>query len=174
MISRVVGSMMHVAEQQKVEVKVNNHFPADAHGQFFIYVDAEKLELILTNLCNNAMRFGKPGFPINITTTLNESEQVVFTFQNFGKLLSESERQEMFDRFKRLEENINSINPGQGLGLSVAKAYSQILEGEISVESTQETGNVFTLSLRSRLPQGNENVTESDGYELFTEEEELF
>jgi K+-sensing histidine kinase KdpD len=174
MVLRVVGSMNHIADQLKVDVKIENSLPSNELTHHFAYTDAEKLELTLINLCNNAIRFAKPGTVVTVYVSKPDDNHILFTIQNFGKVLTPVEMSEMFDRFKRLEENINSINPGQGLGLSVAKAYSQIIDGEISVESTGEKGNIFSLYLKTQMPTGNENTTEPDGYELFTDDEELF
>ena len=174
MINRVISSMEHLAEQQKVNIKVVNLLRLNEKGYCFINTDAEKLELTLTNLCNNAIRFSKPGFDVTVTVESLTDDKIRFAVQNFGKLLNKKEMQEMFDRFKRLEENINSINPGQGLGLSVANAYAQVLHSEIKVESTEEDGNRFAMEVKSHDIEGGENITEPDGYELFTEDEELF
>ncbi len=173
MLKRVIGSVEHLAEKQKVRLTLNNELPADGDGNSFLYTDAEKLESIFINLCNNAIKFSDPGTEAIISVIPSE-EYVDFSFHNKGKSLAEEERKEMFDRFKRLEDDINSINPGQGLGLSVAKAYAQILDSDILVESTPSEGNTFTLRLAIKAMEESDSVTDSDGYELFSEDEELF
>lgn len=174
MLKRVAGSVEHLAQKISVGIELINNLPINDSKEYYLHIDAEKLETVLVNLCNNAIKFAKPGTSVFIGANVSSDEIIEFSFTNFGKTLSDEEMSEMFDRFKRLEENINSINPGQGLGLSVAKAYAQILDGEMTVTSTEKEGNTFTLKLTIQDLTGEDSVTESDGYELFTEDEELF
>lgn len=174
MLKRVVSSVEHLGDKLKVGIELSNELENDENGNCYIFTDAEKLEAIFVNLCNNAIKFSDPGQDVIISAKLIDDDHVDFSFHNIGKSLSVTERQEMFDRFKRLEDNINSINPGQGLGLSVAKAYAQILESDILVDSDPEKGNTFTVRLLLKPMEEGDSVTEADGYELFSEDEELF
>ena len=78
----------------------------------------------------------------------------------------------IFDRFKRLDSGINSLNRGHGLGLSINKALLDLLEGKIDVESEIGKGSTFTIS----IPESNEDVDSfaTDGSELFFGDEETF
>ncbi|NJK85093.1 MAG: ATP-binding protein [Bacteroidales bacterium] len=77
----------------------------------------------------------------------------------------------IFDRFKKLNSEINSINRGHGLGLSIVKAFIDFLEGQIELESTPGAGSVFTI----HIPRSSGEIEgfTNDGYEVFFGEEQF-
>lgn len=69
------------------------------------------------------------------------------SIQDFGTGISEKNQNIIFERFKRLETSINSINQGHGLGLSIAKALINVLGGSIDVKSQKGEGTTFTITV---------------------------
>lgn len=53
----------------------------------------------------------------------------------------------IFDRFRKINNSINSINRGHGLGLSIVMAYVSLLNGDIDVETEIDRGSTFTIKL---------------------------
>ena len=64
--------------------------------------------------------------------------------QDFGTGISEANQKIIFDRFKRLDSGINSLNRGHGLGLSINKAVIDLLQGKIDIKSEINKGATFS------------------------------
>ena len=64
-----------------------------------------------------------------------------------GKGIHEEDRKIIFDRFKQLDERINSINTGHGLGLSIVQAYTEMLGGKVSLNDNNNGGLRIMVSI---------------------------
>ncbi len=122
--------------------------------------DPEKLELILANLINNAILFSSAEKNISIQICLDDQLELSVTDQGIG--IKTEDLSIIFNRFNRLENTINSINRGNGIGLSISKELTEILGGTIEVESEVGKGSKFKVLLP--LPvEGSENINEYSG-----------
>ena len=89
-----------------------------------------------------------------------------------GMGISEENLNIIYDRFKRLDNGINSVNRGHGLGLSINKAYIDLLEGRLEVKSKENEGSTFTVIIPESAQQNNDYSEE--GNEVFFGDEEIF
>jgi signal transduction histidine kinase len=130
--------------------------------------DAEKIHLILCNLLSNAIKFSYTEGRI-IIKAVKDGNNLVISVQDFGQGISKANEQIIFDRFKRVDSGINSINRGHGLGLSVIKAIIDILNGKITFKSEFSKGTSFLL----QLIESSEKITgiSTDADEMFFKEE---
>jgi signal transduction histidine kinase len=135
-----------------------------------LVTDLNKYQLIIKNVITNAIIFGHEKTAINVQIkALNDGIQV--TINNKGNLIEPEEINQIFDRFVKLDKTINSINQGHGLGLSVTKAYLELLGGDIRVESNQEKGNTFQLFIPPSSFTNHALIREDD---LFIDDTEIF
>ena len=112
-----------------------------------ILTDETKLKQIIVNLITNAVKFTEKGF-VSFGYKINREKGVVaFTIQDSGLGISEDYSKVIFDRFRRIEDNATNEMTGLGLGLSITKAYVEMLGGEIGVKSTMGIGSVFTFTI---------------------------
>lgn len=102
-------------------------------------IDREKTELILKNLISNSIKFSPANSKINLDFSL-ENGILSIEVSDRGKGIDTTDRQIVFDRFKQLDEKINSINTGHGLGLSIVQAYAEMLEGQADILNNPEGG----------------------------------
>ena len=86
--------------------------------------------------------------------------------------ISEENLNIIYDRFKRLDNGINSLNRGHGLGLSINKAYIDLLNGRLEVKSKENEGSTFTVIIPESQEQNNDYSEE--GNEVFFGDEEIF
>lgn len=108
--------------------------------------DQEKLEMILKNLISNSIKFSPEGSVIELNFVL-EKGILLLEVSDQGKGIDLLERSVVFDRFKQLDEKINSINTGHGLGLSIVQAYAELLGGKVSINENSEGGLRVTVSI---------------------------
>ena len=85
-----------------------------------------------------------------------------------GKGINEKEKNKIFDRFTRIDTNINSLNPGNGLGLSVVKGLLDIIEGKIDIKSTVGKGTTVTVTVPEAVD--TESVFDDDLFDDFDNE----
>lgn len=115
-------------------------------GEVFNFAsDASFLKLILANLLNNAMNFSLEGEKIEVRLLQDEAGRLVIEVQDWGIGIAEESKATVFDRFTRGNSSINSLNRGHGLGLSVCKALVEMLDGELTFESTLGKGSTFRM-----------------------------
>ena len=138
---------------------------------FYFKTDPEKIKLSLANLVSNALKFSYNDNKI-IIKAWKEEEIVHISVQDFGTGISEANQKIIFDRFKRLDSGINSLNRGHGLGLSINKAVIDLLQGKISIKSEVNNGATFTVS----VPEAKTNIAgfSADGNEFMFDDEEIF
>jgi signal transduction histidine kinase len=138
-------------------------------GELFVFkTDPEKLKLILANLLSNAINFSFESGAIEITTALNNRELSI-AVKDHGIGISKENQKIIFDRFKRLDSGINSLNRGHGLGLSINKAIIEMLKGKIHIDSELGQGACFTIT----IPEAEEPTEgfASDANETFFDSE---
>ena len=75
-----------------------------------------------------------------------ENAKLIIQVKDHKVGISEENQKIIFDRFKRIDTGINSINRGHGLGLSVNKAMLDLLNGTIEVKSCPGQGSSFLTS----------------------------
>lgn len=114
---------------------------------FDIITDEVKLKQILTNLLTNAIKFTDDG-SVTFGYEINKAtKNIIFTVKDTGLGIDKANQKNIFDRFKRVENDIAIKVGGLGLGLAISKAYVEMLQGTIYLESNVGKGSVFTFSL---------------------------
>lgn len=159
LIESIVGAYKYKAEQK--QLKINFNFELDqtlSEGSYF-RTDPEKLKLIISNLLSNSIKYSNAANRIDVKGWIDENKLKI-AVKDYGIGIDPKNLQVIFDRFKRIDSTINSLNPGHGLGLSVTKALLDILNGEIDIKSKRSVGSVFTIA----VPQSES--TNTDGYAI--------
>lgn len=111
-----------------------------------VYMPADHVKSIWTNLISNAIKYTPPGGKINILL-LRETSQIIGVVQDTGIGIPADGMDQLFSEFYRAR-NAKELNiPGTGLGLAIIKQIIEKAEGEIRVESETGKGSTFTFSL---------------------------
>lgn len=132
-------------ETEKKGLRFLYNNPLDDKELMF-YTDKNKLESVLTNFLKNALKFTNEGF-IELGMKDNGS---FFTFyvKDSGPGIDKNKITLIFERFTQGDIEITRPYEGSGLGLSIAKAYSELIGGEIGVDSVKGGGSTFYLKIR--------------------------
>jgi len=115
----------------------------------YIQSDSEKIYGILANLVKNALKFTKEG-SIELGCQLKtekESSGFEFYVKDTGIGIPKDRQKAIFDRFIQADVSGEMAYQGAGLGLSISKAYLELLGGRIWVESEEGKGSVFYFTL---------------------------
>ena len=110
-----------------------------------IKTDKEKLYAILTNLVKNAIKFTKEG-SIEFGYA-KKGKFIEFFVKDTGVGISQEQKKLIFERFRQGSESLSRNYEGAGLGLSISKAYVELLGGNIWVESITGKGSTFYFTI---------------------------
>ncbi len=109
-------------------------------------VDVEKMERVVFNLVSNAFKYTPDNGSITVDCA-SDGKTLTLKVADTGEGISERDLGNIFDRFYQVDR----VHPnGSGIGLSLAKAFVELHEGTISVESQEGKGSVFTVALPVR------------------------
>ncbi|MCX8472662.1 MAG: HAMP domain-containing sensor histidine kinase, partial [Sediminibacterium sp.] len=110
-----------------------------------ILADPILIEIFLTNLIDNALKYGlKNNIEIKIKRL---SHQIIFEIADQGIGIDPVNNKELFKKFSRIKNNISMKTTGTGLGLYICKLISQQHHGEFIYFPNNPTGSVFRLTL---------------------------
>jgi signal transduction histidine kinase/CheY-like chemotaxis protein len=112
-----------------------------------VVTDVVKLNQILINLLNNALKFTDEGFVI-LDYELDAINNVIkFNVKDSGIGMPDDFKDKIFKRFNKINAKNISANEGLGLGLAISKSYVEMLGGIISVETKEGLGSTFTFTI---------------------------
>jgi signal transduction histidine kinase len=130
-----------------------------------IWGETVRLQQILTNLISNAIKYSKPGTPIEIAAQIVHAPRkgqrgpgvamAEITVRDYGLGIPPEEAPLLFQRFVRLPRDLASTTIGNGLGLFLCRVYAEAMGGCIWVESSGIEGEGSTFHLRLPLPPEN-------------------
>jgi len=126
-------------------IKADISFAAEST---MVFADFEKIQRVLYNLLDNALKFTPEGGRIRVETTIKE-KKVYVSVRDSGRGLTEEERQHVFERFYKTDSSRGIDKSGSGLGLAIVREFIKAHDEKIYVESTAGFGCnfVFTLNL---------------------------
>ncbi len=157
-IEDVIESLQPTIDEKKINVSV--------HGTEMepVFLDAEKLHLMIYNIVGNAVEFNNPDGKVDITVSC-ESDHFNCEVKDTGIGIASEDKDKIFDSFKQLNAGMRRTHGGHGLGLSVVKALVDFLQGEIQVDSKPGEGTAVKFSLQVEQDHG-----ETVGSSLFGNE----
>ncbi len=134
-----VERLMPQAERSGLTITFNipDHLPP-------VWVDAERVQLVLTNLVHNALKFTPVGGTVTVSAAAH-NDGVHITVEDTGIGIPEEEQPRIFERFYKADRA--RASGGTGLGLAIAKHIVQAHGGQIWVESKLNVGSAFTFTL---------------------------
>jgi len=111
----------------------------------YIRSDKEKIYSIVTNLIKNALKYTTTGF-VKVECAINEGE-LFFSVKDSGIGIPLAKQKAVFERFVQVDSSKKSSYDGAGLGLSITKAFVEMLGGSISLESEEGHGSTFFVRI---------------------------
>ena len=108
----------------------------------YIYIDVEKIKLVMKNLIENALIYSSKKPEINIEI-LEDENSYIFKISDNGLGIPEEERDKIFEKFYRVDKSRPMNFSGSGLGLSIVKEIVHNYNGEIKLTSESGSGSTF-------------------------------
>jgi PAS domain S-box-containing protein len=148
-LNKIISSIRPLAERKGLEL--HTHIST---GVGELVSDSRRVEQILLNLLNNAIKFTEKGF-IQIGCTIAD-KTLVTRITDTGIGISDEDFEKLFKPFSQIDTGTTRTYEGTGLGLSICKRLVEKLGGSITVESKVGTGSTFTVTLPITEGVGNE------------------
>jgi signal transduction histidine kinase len=120
--------------------------PDSKYLKSYILSDRNKINQILINLFKNAIKFTSNGF-IEFGFTVPEENKIQFYVKDTGIGIPADKQEIIFDWFRQGDDTHSRQYSGVGIGLSLAKKISQVLNGDITVDSEPGKGSTFYFTL---------------------------
>ena len=111
-----------------------------------VFADKNMMDVVIRNLISNAIKFTGKNGTIRITSNRTE-EKIMIAIQDSGIGMTQQQLDELFQLEKRLLSTGTSDEKGTGLGLLLCKEFTEMNNGQISVDSKTGNGSTFTLQL---------------------------
>jgi two-component system, OmpR family, sensor histidine kinase ResE len=145
-LQRIIRKFHGLAKDKNIDLSVsmteNNHF--------FIF-DPDRIEQVLTNLIDNAIRHTPDGGTV-LVTEMSDERGIVFEVKDSGSGIPEEDLPFVFERFYKADKARTRGRSGTGLGLAIAKNIVDAHKGHISVQSMVGQGTTFSFF----IPRKNE------------------
>jgi signal transduction histidine kinase len=114
-----------------------------------IYTDDKKLSQILRNFISNALKFTVEG-EVRVTVKMLDGDMLEFAVSDTGIGIAQEHLPALFSDFVQLDTRIQKRLRGTGLGLSLARKFSELLGGSVAVQSELGKGSRFSVLIPSR------------------------
>jgi two-component system, NarL family, sensor histidine kinase BarA len=148
-VDKVVSDFEPMAELEGHTLTVN--LPDDLP---LIQADAEKVQLILSNLISNAIKFTPEGGQIELAIQ-NYLKGILVSVRDNGGGISPADQERIFERFYQARVEHIAGHGGMGLGLTIVKQLVELHDGQVWVESELGQGTTFFFTLpQEAVPTG--------------------
>lgn len=160
---------LFVTEAEKHQIEIKTHVENNGNDIFEFKTDPVKIRLILINFINNSIKFSGNKSIITISLKKNDDNLLEIVVDDNGRGIPTEFHADIYDRFKKCDRTINSVTRGSGLGLSINKAYVDVLGG--SIDFTSEIGKGTTFKVLIPESKGDINAYSDGGNEFFFDDE---
>ncbi|HET7583872.1 MAG TPA: ATP-binding protein [Gemmatimonadaceae bacterium] len=130
------------------------------HPGIMVEANRDRFQQILLNIISNAIKFTEPGGEIDVWCEEASDTHVRVQVRDTGIGIPADRLDAVFDPFVQVYRTLTRTHEGIGLGLSISRELARQMGGDITVESTEGVGSVFTLTL---VRPGMRTQTPRDG-----------
>jgi heavy metal sensor kinase len=136
-----VERVRHLAVERSMTIRLAKN------GQVPLRADPEDLQLVWSNLLENAVRYSPEGGSVEMSVACANGGPARITVEDHGPGIPADELPHIFERFYRGDPSRNRATGGFGLGLAIAKALVEAYGGSINADSTPGAGTRMTVEL---------------------------
>ncbi|MBG6129192.1 signal transduction histidine kinase/CheY-like chemotaxis protein [Aquimarina sp. EL_43] len=134
-----------IAKKKGISLILNNNL---LDNQRYVHIDKSKLIKIITSLVKNAVKYTQRGAVL--ISVMLQADLLVINVRDSGIGIDPKNQQLIFKSFSQSENQISRKYGGLGLGLTIAKEYTNLMKGELSFSSIPDKGSTFRVELPYR------------------------
>lgn len=151
-IKEIYDSFHEYALGKQIKYKLEYSEP-----EVYVYIDAIQFQKAIYNLLSNAFKYTEQGGEIKIQIKVKQSD-IELKVTDTGIGIPPESLTKIFDRFYQIEYRSSGLTLGTGIGLALTREIIIAHKGTIEVESTVNSGSVFTIKLR----QGSHHFSQEE------------
>lgn len=136
---RIVTRLQATTERSHLSLQTSS-------AQIMVFIDPVRIEQVLSNLLNNAIKYSPSGGPITAYIQ-QQQQQILISVQDNGMGIPQSQHTKIFSRFMRADNVREAGISGTGLGLYLCRELIELHEGRIWFESEEGIGTTFFFTL---------------------------
>lgn len=137
---------MRSAEDDLIGITNSHRISFEPSKEIHVLADRHKLEQVIINFVNNAVKYSDPDTTIKVTCEEKEG-QVFVSVEDQGMGIPIKDQAFIFDRFYRVESDSTKNIKGFGMGLYICKEIIESHQGEIGVDSIKGEGSKFWFAI---------------------------
>ena len=145
-LNKVYSFLSHAAEEKTISINASMDVPFKRA----VLGDPIRLQQVLTNLVNNAIKFtsdGRVDLSCKLVKKSMGKASFLFAVTDTGIGISEENLTTIFEKFKQEDESVTRVYGGTGLGLAISRQLVGLMGGELQVESEKGKGSRFFFTL---------------------------
>ncbi|MEW5798576.1 MAG: ATP-binding protein [Bacteroidota bacterium] len=139
-LQNIVEEMQTAASQRKIRLTLDG----DISKQIDVYGDKERLQQVMVNLIDNAIKYSEPDDMITVRF-VEKKDRVEVSVEDTGIGIAPQHLPRIFERFYRVDRDRSREMGGTGLGLAIVKHIVEAHDAEIKVTSDVGVGSKFTF-----------------------------
>jgi len=144
-LEKAVERIFKLHDKAAKSKKINTRFEF-SQAPFFVLVDPQSFEQVLSNLVDNAIKYNSEGGEINVRAIYEEGMAKI-EISDTGIGIPQADIPRIFERFYRVDKSRSRESGGTGLGLSIAKHIIEKHGGFIQAAPASPRGTTFTITL---------------------------
>ncbi len=155
-----LSELFKVFEYQAWEKELDFEFKflSEKNSNFLLIGDSIRIQQILFNLINNAIKYTKTGevsVIVDQTVAIDDNQIVTFYVKDTGVGIHKDIANQFFDNSKKLTSSMIKNYGGGGLGLSMSRKLIELMGGQLKLESKEDEGSTFYFSIQLKKTLNN-------------------
>ncbi|MCP4751189.1 MAG: response regulator, partial [Proteobacteria bacterium] len=160
----LIQGIYHINRAQAFQKEVKFSYEFDPRLPDVVRSDRTKLHQILMNLVSNAIKF-TPGKKAVVLRAKRKEDRIVLQVEDQGIGIPKSRQKRVFEAFEQVDDSMTRHYGGTGLGLAIVKKMTELLKGEIRLESQEGKGSLFSVEIPLVEERSEESETEETNWE---------
>ncbi len=141
-IKAIVAELKVQADEKKLSLEYKPHLAALP----LVAIDSERFKQVLINLIGNAIKYTLHGGVEVVTEEKDSGKTLEIRVKDTGIGMSAKDRERLFQKFYRVQNDQTKTIAGTGLGLWITKQIVELMKGSIAVDSIENVGTQITLN----------------------------
>ena len=144
LLSDIIDTMATRSQDKKLELILD----IDPNLPRWVKIDPDRVKQILNNLLSNSIKFTEEGEVI-LRAKILSNNVLKFTVIDTGLGIAEDKQGQLFSKFMQVDGSSTRQHGGTGLGLAISKQLSEMMGGQITVQSALQQGSTFCFTVKS-------------------------